>query len=299
MTVFRWDIDKSYLQTDFETVSGLVKVATEDAKDKKTIAGATPLVRALRRHPDSFLMFISGSPKQMRRILLQKFELDGISVDQLILKDSFSSLKRGRIREIKNQFAFKLSSLLKDRLNYSPLENEYLFGDSAEVDAYVYATYALILSEQISESEVVSLLRKAGAYQRSIEQVRKSLNRLEPGGIVERIFIRLVDGFPHPVFQYLFPVVIPVFHWSQAGIVLYQDGVLSLETLQDIWNDEGFRKEAQANLIQDMQRRGFIQEDVAVQMYGRLGINRPILPIKIYTSTLSSASLNLAMESIC
>src|SRR5688572_23098974 len=43
--VFRWDLDKTYLRTEFDSVRDLVKSAIETAADKKAYPGATSLLR--------------------------------------------------------------------------------------------------------------------------------------------------------------------------------------------------------------------------------------------------------------
>ena len=295
MTVFRWDIDKSYLHTNFDTVSDLVKVATENASEKQTINGAAPLIRALNQITNSSLVFISGSPKQMRKVLLEKFDLDGIKVDQIILKDSLSSIKRGRIRDITNQFAYKLIALLKDRLNYAHSENEYLFGDSAEVDAYVYSTYALILSNQISTQELRYLMRQAGAYSKSIEILERLRERLEYGGQVKRIFIRLVEGQSCPQFRLLYPLVVPVFHWSQACMVLLEEKMISFDAVYSVLAEEGWTNDQSANVVQDLQRRSFISPKTASKIYEKLSVNRSILSISPSISKITANNIYKAM----
>ena len=137
MPVFRWDIDKTYLETDFQSLSGLWRAATEHASEKIAVSGAVPLVKALNQTKDSQLVFLSGSPKQMRRVLLKKFSLDGIRVDEIMLKDSLSAITHGRFGDVTGQFGHKLSSLLRHRISIqeqSAVEVEYLFGDDVEQD---------------------------------------------------------------------------------------------------------------------------------------------------------------------
>jgi hypothetical protein len=63
--VFRWDLDKTYLRTEFDSVGDLVKSAIENAADKQAFPGAPALLRAL--HQDEHrICIVSGSPTQMR-----------------------------------------------------------------------------------------------------------------------------------------------------------------------------------------------------------------------------------------
>ena len=43
--IFRWDLDKTYLQTDFDSVRALLRTAFEGAEAKRTVPGAATLLR--------------------------------------------------------------------------------------------------------------------------------------------------------------------------------------------------------------------------------------------------------------
>ena len=86
--VYRWDLDKTYLQTDFDSLTGLVKAALQSAEEKKNIPGTGALMRELRYGPDgekNRVMVVSGSPRQMRKVLERKLQLDGADIDSLSL----------------------------------------------------------------------------------------------------------------------------------------------------------------------------------------------------------------------
>src|SRR5204863_68783 len=60
--VYRWDLDKTYLATEFDTMRDLVRSAFEKAEAKRSVPGAAALLRELRKHQDARICFISGSP---------------------------------------------------------------------------------------------------------------------------------------------------------------------------------------------------------------------------------------------
>ena len=64
--IYRWDLDKTYLQTEFDTFTQLVRTALQKASEKQAVPGAAALIRELRAQGDTRLCIISGSPKQMR-----------------------------------------------------------------------------------------------------------------------------------------------------------------------------------------------------------------------------------------
>src|SRR5262245_29340147 len=94
--VFRWDLDKTYLRTEFETLRGLLRSAFETARDKKAFPGAPALLRALRQTHNHRICIISGSPSQMRQVLAAKLALDGVDFDEFVLKNNLRNLTRLR-----------------------------------------------------------------------------------------------------------------------------------------------------------------------------------------------------------
>ncbi|HEX6241294.1 MAG TPA: hypothetical protein VFZ61_10390, partial [Polyangiales bacterium] len=141
-TVYRWDLDKTYLSTDFDSLSGLWRAAMEKAEDKRTFPGARSLLRELGETGHRGLYILSGSPEQMRKVLEQKLHLDGIRWDGLVLKPSLNRLLRGRFRFLRDQVSYKLSALLSSRLSIAAPYDEVMFGDDAEADAFVYSLYS-------------------------------------------------------------------------------------------------------------------------------------------------------------
>src|SRR4051812_20714462 len=82
--VYRWDLDKTYLKTEFDTMKQLLRSAFESAEEKQAVPGAAALLRELRAGGAARICFISGSPKQMRRVLTKKLRLDGVEFDEFI-----------------------------------------------------------------------------------------------------------------------------------------------------------------------------------------------------------------------
>src|SRR5262249_3822994 len=63
--IFRWDLDKTYLRTDFDSFRGLIKAAMEKPAEKRAVPGAPALLRALRAAggADHRICIITGSPQ--------------------------------------------------------------------------------------------------------------------------------------------------------------------------------------------------------------------------------------------
>ncbi len=256
MHVFRWDLDRTYLETEIHSVRGLVRAAFEEAHEKRTIPGAAALIRGLQAaDPTSQLCVLSGSPTQMRAVLAQKLALDGVRVDRLILKDNLGNLRKGRLRAVRGQIGYKLPHLLEERRLVDPTATETLFGDDAEVDGLIYATYAALLAGEVGVDVLVSVLRAGGAYDDSVERSVEAARALVRADCVEEIFIRVDGAAPTHTFRLLGRRVIPVFSWFQAAVLLAARGRLPAADVATVYAQSGLALEAAANQVQDLARR--------------------------------------------
>jgi hypothetical protein len=272
MRVYRWDLDKTYLDTDFESFRGVVRAATEPAHRKRVVPGAGALLRALSVPKDTRVTVISGSPKQMRRVLSEKLKLDGVEVDELVLKDSIGHVKRGRFRAIKGQIGYKLPALLRARAATPLGSSEVLFGDDVEADALVYSLYADAIAGRIGAAQVSRVMERAGAYPDEIDHALNLLATIEPSDAVEKVFIRQERGVAMSRFEALGPRVVPVRSWWQAALVLLGMGHLSYASLEAVmirvFEEEGRDPWLMGALAQDVVRRGCVDSTVFDSLIG-------------------------------
>ena len=228
--VFRWDLDKTYLRTDFDTIRQLVKTALEKASEKVNVPGTAALMRELKRE-ETRVLIVSGSPRQMRRVIEDKLRLDGVVWDELVLKDNLGNVLRGRFRSMRNQVGYKLPVLLESRLRYGLAVPETLFGDDAEADAFVYSLYADIVAGRVSRelmSEVMEAARlypdERGRLLQFFDELTKA--REKAGGLVgvepvRRIFIHLDKLTPPTRFSAYGPRLVPIYNYFQSALVLH------------------------------------------------------------------------------
>lgn len=258
--IFRWDLDKTYLVTDFDSIAGLVRSATEPASAKLAVPGAPSLLRALSADDDSLIYFVSGSPTQMRDVLEEKLRIDGIRFERLTLKDNLSNLRRGRVRAIRGQFGYKLPQLLRDRIGVVRGTRETLFGDDAEVDAIVYCAYADAISGRLEPVALTRVMQSAGAYPDEVDAALESLAQIPNSPLAERIFIRLERRRPVTDFAPLGTRVFPVHSWWQAAVVLVADGDLppdeAVAVAHDVFGEQSGASWRLAADTQDVVRRG-------------------------------------------
>lgn len=266
--IFRWDLDKTYLRTEFDTLRDLIKTALQKPEEKVNVPGSSALLRELTRpRPSSrvVLTFISGSPSQMRAKLERKFELDGIEPDAFILKPTLKNILRGRFKAVRGQVGYKLDALLRIRAN-SPKAPETMFGDDAEQDAFIYSLYADICAGRVTRELLLAILEEAEVYEPTIDSILTSFESLDPLDTVQRIFIHLDRRSPPGRFWVFGPRVVPIANYFQAALVLYDDGVLQadgvLRVAAGMIEQDRYGLTDLANSLQDLSRRRHLRAEV-------------------------------------
>jgi hypothetical protein len=268
--VFRWDLDKTYLRTEFDGLRDLIKTAIETAADKQAYPGASALLRALRAGEGHRICIVSGSPRQMKTVLAAKLKLDGIDFDEFVLKDNLRNILRGRFRALRAQIPYKLPAMLESRAATAPAPAESLFGDDAEADALVYCLYDDLLAGRVATTDLARILEASRAYPDEIERTLAAASRAPRGPVVKRIIIHLDRRSPPMGFKRFGSRLVPVFNYFQAALVLYADGVLTGRQLVFIgfeMLDSGqYELATLANSLQDLVRRGRLATAVAQRL---------------------------------
>jgi hypothetical protein len=266
--IFRWDLDKTYLRTEFDTMRDLIRTALQKPEEKVNVPGSVALLRELTRHKQesrALVTFISGSPSQMRNTLERKFEIDGIRPDAFILKPTLKNILTGRFRAVRGQVGYKLDALLRLRA-MSPLAPETLFGDDAEQDAFIYSLYADLAAGTVDEEMLVAILDEAEVYEVTAESILSHFAKTRVQQNVQRIFIHL-DRHSAPGRFWVFgPRLIPIINYFQAAIVLYADGVMNAEGLTRVASEmierDDYGLVELANSLQDLARRRHVNTSV-------------------------------------
>jgi hypothetical protein len=268
--VFRWDLDKTYLRTEFDSVRDLVKSAIETAADKRAFPGATALLRALRQD-GHWICIVSGSPTQMRQVLAAKLALDGVDYDEFVLKNNLKNILRGRFRALRAQIPYKLPAMLQSRIG-ATAGAETLFGDDAEADAIIYSLYADIVAGKVSITDLERVLVASRAYEDEAERILDLARRVPKGDVVRRMFIHLDRRSPPYGFARFGPRLVPVYNYFQAALVLYEDRVLSARQVVfvalEMLDSGQYVLGNLATSVQDMIRRGRISQDTVLRLVG-------------------------------
>jgi hypothetical protein len=265
---FRWDLDKTYLRTEFDSLVDLAKNAMENAADKQAYPGATALLRALRQD-NHRICIVSGSPTQMRQVLAAKLALDGVEYDEFVLKNNLKNILRGRFRSLRAQIPYKLPAMLRSRLAV-PADAETLFGDDAEADAIIYCLYADLVAGRVSISDLERVLVASRAYEDDAAHCLQLARDIPKTPAVQRMFIHLDRRSPPLGFRRFGPRLVPVFNYFQAALVLYQDRVLSARQVifvaLEMLDSGQYELGHLATSVQDVIRRGRVTRETALQL---------------------------------
>jgi hypothetical protein len=265
--IARWDLDKTYLRTDFDTLRDIVRTALERPDEKRTNPGASTLLREMVR-AGIRVHILSGSPEQMRRRLEDKLRLDGITWDTFTLKPNLQNLLRLRFRAVRDQLGYKLPALLRARSaavegDAAGPTRETLFGDDAEADAYVYSLYADLAAGRVGEDVLLRVLHRGRVYEDVIAETVETARRIEPFDAVERILIHLERQTPPDDFGGYGPRVVPFYNYLQAAFALFEDGRLGpdgvLRVAVELVTEHRFDAEALGRSYADLGRRGHLR----------------------------------------
>jgi hypothetical protein len=266
--VARWDLDKTYLRTDFDTLRDLFRTAVERPDQKRTVPGAAALLRELGRAGVE-AHFLSGSPEQLRSRIVQKLRLDGARWASLTLKPNLENMVRLRFRALRGQLGYKLPNLLRSRCEMSAqrdasgeLVREALLGDDAEADAFVYSLYADVCEGKVEGDVLADVMRRGGAYDDTIRDAIRFASYVEKGPVVERILIHLERQSSPFEFRVFGQRVVPFYNYLQAAFVLHEDQRIAaagvLRVAQDLVVAHNFEPSALARSYRDLARRGHV-----------------------------------------
>lgn len=198
--VFVWDIDKTYLDTRFSSVRGLLAIPFELAVDKNAVAGTVPLLKALRLGPSpkeptfAPLYFVSGSPPGLRDVVEKKMTLDGVQFDGITFKDQWALVKAGRPTAVAEQVGYKLNALLQLKKQLPKNVRFTLFGDDVEKDMDSFLLFGAVCAG-LRGSKLREVMRAKGAHWPEIEAaVEEAAPLAVEADPVDGVFIHSVKG---------------------------------------------------------------------------------------------------------
>lgn len=239
--VFRWDLDKTYLISHFESLRKLIVVPFERGQDKVAVPGVVAVIKALRsaasaRGVTPKVYFLSASPPQIGAAIREKLVIDGIEYDGITFKDQVGHIVRGRFDALREQIGYKLEKLLSSARSIDSGAREFLFGDDWESDPYVYSLYADLLAGRVAPATLKAALERAGVHRHYVERIESHLAwieeyaRHEVGGI----FILRQRRVLPAALEALGPRVAWFDNYFECALALYARGLITEDSVVEI-----------------------------------------------------------------
>lgn len=203
------DIDKTYIETEFESWVKMARIPFERPHEKITVAGASEVLQELRWSavkeadsprdltPNVGLHFVSSSPPQLRAALEGKLVLDNLDWTSDTFKNQSYNLRMARIDLLRHHIAYKTKAIL-DVVKRIPESSEiWLIGDNAEYDGFIYMGVKLFLDRVISVNGLGEWMAASQVEKVVMDQVLASVSDVqERGSKVKGILIRRLPNYP-------------------------------------------------------------------------------------------------------
>lgn len=267
--VFVWDIDKTYLDTEIDSLRGLFATAVERAFLKKNVSGTATLLKTMaaswseHRAAHSLpLFFISASPPQMEERLNEKFAIDKVKPFGCFYKDNLKNLRPSRLWRLKKQVGYKLQALMQLRLTLKPDVRQILWGDDSEADATIYNLYSDICARRRTESEFREILKFFSVTPEQIDLIMRLQKQAPTNDPVERIYINLAIDTDPDFYLKFGRRTVATANSFQVALDLYQNQKLNLEGVKAVADDllehYDFSKDELEVFFDDLVRRKVI-----------------------------------------
>ncbi len=304
--VFVWDLDKTYLDTQFETLKGLYRTIIEKAFQKRNIPGTSSLVRALTRSADDFfpIYFVTASPPQMEEKIREKLELDGLKAYGVFCKDNLKNLRPSRFRRLGQQVGYKLQALMQLRQSLNADVKQILWGDDSESDAVIYALYSDICARRLSEASIRQILTHYHVRGDQLDLILKLQSSIPVMDPVYKVYINLASDTDPDYYSKFGRRTLATFNSFQIAVDLYQESILNWQQLlavaQDLLVNYAFSSDELGRSLDDLIQRKVLVKNIVLDLVERLKtenlipsnfkINREPISNEDYEKIRSSAS---------
>ena len=310
--VYIWDLDKTYLDTAFESLGGLWRTVREKAFQKRNVPGTATLVRALRDYwqethkgrKDFPIYYITSSPPQLENKIHDKLAYDGIYPFGLFCKDNLKNISPGRWSRLTQQVGYKLQALLQLRLHLSPDVRQILWGDDSEADAVIYYLYSDMCARRLEERESRQILRYFKVIGAQVDTILRLLEDIPAQDPVEKIYINLAADTDAEYYLKFGRRILPTYNSFQLALDLFQDNRLSsaqlVKVALDLVQNYNFGVEELENSLDELIRRPVIGDKTLEAIMPILQQNRlirstfaPSVPPKAIVSSVGQRIFEL------
>lgn len=230
--IFVWDVDKTYLDTDFKSIWGLLRIPLEMAIDKTIIPGTAATLQECRRGPgerpvQTPIFFVSASPPQLAGVIRRKMLLDGLQPDGFLFKDQLQLALDGRFRELKFQVEYKLTAHWSLIAELPPEAQLVVVGDDWESDGQVFHLLDATQRGDLSGDALATALADAGVHPKSIDAMVELAAKATGRAQVKLACVILTRGRDPSYFDPFRPVVHAAREALQAAALFADHGLVS------------------------------------------------------------------------
>lgn len=233
------DLDKTYLETEFESWIKMAKIPFESPHDKITVPGASEVLHLARwggnpiacKGPKAGIHFVSSSPPQLRLALDGKLTLDHLEWSSDTFKNQSYNLRMGRIDLLRDHIAYKTKAILDIATKLPDGSQVLMIGDNAEYDAFVYTGARLFLERRIDVAGLREWLRGAKVEESVIGQVVGSDVKVANNITVSGIYIRSVPGYTGNPITRFDSSWFRFDHWAQVAWSLMKSEIIDPASL--------------------------------------------------------------------
>ena len=236
------DLDKTYLETEFESWIKMAKIPFESPHDKITVPGASEVLELVRwgggskqgDGPRAGLHFVSSSPPQLRLALDGKLTLDRLEWSSDTFKNQTYNLRMGRLDLLRHHIAYKTKAILDIALKLTPESRIVMIGDNAEYDPFIYTGVRLLLEKRFDLDNLRQWLAGAMVELPVIEQVISNDLRVPDGLRVEGVYIRSVPSYTVQIDSRFDGTWYEFDHWAQMAWSLMKKGIITASVLPQL-----------------------------------------------------------------
>lgn len=284
--VYVWDLDKTYLDTAFESLGGLWRTLRETAFQKRNVPGTATLVRALRDYwqethqgrKDFPIFFVTGSPPQLESKIHDKLAYDGIYPFGLFFKDNLQNVAPSRWWRLTQQVGFKLQALLQLRLHLGENVRQILWGDDSEADAIIYSLYSDLCARRLDDKDARTILKYFKVVGQQVDTIlllREDIPEQDP---VEKIYINLAADTDPDYYLKFGRRILPTYNTFQLALDLFQDQRLSsvqvVNVARDLMENYSFGVEELQTSLEELVKRPVLADKTVEAILPVLKENR-------------------------
>ena len=267
--VYLWDVDKTYLDTKFESLKGLWRTATEKAQSKKNIPGTAELVRCLSdfHKPHNSLetfpvFFITASPPQIENKIYQKLRIDGVEPYGIFCKDNLENLRPRKLWKITKHVGYKMQALLQMRVFLNEDVRLVMFGDDGETDAVIYNLFSDVCARRIESADIRRVLNHFSVLDNQVDYILRLQDLCPANDPVEKIYINLAEDTDADYYLKFGRRTVPTYNAFQTALDMVQDERLNpehiLRVAKKLTGDFEYSPEELEKSYEEMIRRGVL-----------------------------------------